>query len=190
MRRKKVVRYTFTATPEQGAELTFLVVHQHWLAYEESLAATQIVCVSVLSTRLVLSRCSSRARIRQRACIALIREKGHLSGLACGLWPINVVTLDVKHYKSNYYVTYIYRTVWVVLTFRCNYFALSSALLSSHAITRCDVVSKMAVLWKTVALALSFTVALGTKYKEGDKVENWVLFFLFLEFCYQKNRYF
>ena len=30
----------------------------------------------------------------------------------------------------------------------------------------------MAVLWKTVALALSFTVALGTKYKEGDKVQN------------------
>jgi len=38
----------------------------------------------------------------------------------------------------------------------------------------------MAVLWKTVALALSFTVALGTKYKEGDKVENWVfIFFIF-----------
>lgn len=85
MRRKKVVRYTFSATPKQGAELTFLMVRQHWLAYEESPAKTQNVCVTVLSTRLVFSRCSSRARIRQRACIALIREKGHLSGLACGL---------------------------------------------------------------------------------------------------------
>lgn len=85
MRGKKVVRYTFTATPELGAELSFLVVRLHWLAYEESLAKTQIVCASVLSTRLVFSRYSSRARIGQRACIALIREKGHLSGLACGL---------------------------------------------------------------------------------------------------------
>ena len=32
------MRYTFTATPELGAELSFLVVRLHWLAYEESLA--------------------------------------------------------------------------------------------------------------------------------------------------------
>ena len=77
------MRYTVAAAAIQGAELTFFMVCEHWLAQEQILARTQSVCMTVFCTRLVFSRGSSRATIRQRACIALIREKGHLSGLAC-----------------------------------------------------------------------------------------------------------